>query len=1238
MKREARWFVAAVVAAALLFRNPGRSQEPAPVPPGSQPTAQPAPEPAAQPAAANQAESDRQLREQTIYIPYENLRRTFEKEGRGVFLPYEKFRALWDAARAAKTGPEAETPRRVALITEIDSEASVRSDVVEVRAVLQIETIGKGWHEIPLRLADTAITEARLGDQPARLLADGGQGYQLLVENPDEKTQKLTLNLAYAKGVVRAPGQNSVAFQSPQAPVNRWKVRIPEAGVKVDISPMIAATEVVDEKSTAGAKQAATTPPDAKPEEVSSVQETVILAFVGAAPEVRIAWTPKAEGATGLAALASVQVEQQVLVGEGVTRTRTQLVYSISRAELSQLVVAVPADQKVVNVFDANVRQWTVAEEGLRQNITVQLFEPANGSQTLIVELEKFHPAAQSPEKIEAPNVAEAPKTVETPKAAEVPEAAEAPPVETKVLELAVPVIEAVGVGRQQGVVVVQIGEGLRAEALQKVGLVQVDAGELPAELARSPWAFSYRYVSVPYGLVLDVEKIEPRITADSLVEATLEPTRLALAVTTIYHVERAGVFRLELAVPDGFTVRNVTGRQVGDAAPVQIDTHHLAGDKKDRLVVNLAQKAVGKVALTVFMDRPLEHPELQTPTGKTIAIPIPVPLVPAATVEHATGRLVVYAPESLRVNPVEATALRSVSADEALAGMVSTRGDARGVLAYVFGAESPSLSVEAERRTSQVTVRQLLVARIEDGVTTCDLSLFYDVLYSSVKSLRIDVPENVASLLHIKSKGFREQVIDPAPQDLTAGCVAWSLTGGTELLGSGRIDLTWEDKMDKLEAGSSVSIAVPRVRPMGVDRAWGQIVLTKAETIDLSESDTMSGLRPIDPQRDLMDSLKIDGAVRAYEFHDDWEFQVTATRYDLEDIKQTSIPKSLLRMVVMRSGKTSVQALYRIRSADQRLELQMPEGAEFDADPRIDGRPVTMEMGKDRTYFIPLLKTREEQTFLLELRCTLSDPRLPIAWPVFPTQPAVQKVYLCLYLPEEVNLLDTSGPWTREFRWAINGKGDFEPLNAMVVGSDTVGTWPAGLVDARSIPPSRRNDAVAGRLLAWVTQSAEPPESFATDGQLFVFSALQPGSPIDDGLRLYRLHRGYVETAVVVVAVVLGLLLLPMGCSRRAFVLGVLAVAMVFCAIYWPLAIWNLCDLTLGLPLLMVAGVWFIQFVVWRLPHRVHQWQVRKSVNEPAPAGDMVAGSQVADQPPPAEPAPPGQSEGSSEGGRNDG
>ncbi len=53
------------------------------------------------------AEKEKSFHEETIYIPYDRLKKVFEKEGRGVFLPYEKFQELWKAARGQGAGDQA---------------------------------------------------------------------------------------------------------------------------------------------------------------------------------------------------------------------------------------------------------------------------------------------------------------------------------------------------------------------------------------------------------------------------------------------------------------------------------------------------------------------------------------------------------------------------------------------------------------------------------------------------------------------------------------------------------------------------------------------------------------------------------------------------------------------------------------------------------------------------------------------------------------------------------------------------------------------------------------------------------------------------------------------------------------------------------------------------------------------------------------------------------------------------
>ena len=203
-------------------------------------------DPPAKPAApAGKAEpSDEDappLREQTIYVPYDKLRETFEKTGRGVFIPYAQFQELWKAARQQQhKTPGRAAPPTPAVITEADSEATVGKEVVRVVARLKIDVLARGWVEVPLRLEDAGVMSASLvgpdgQEQPARLAVAADGSYKLVVENKSKEPIHLTLKLEYAKAFNKTPGRNDVSFAAPQAPVNRWKVRIPESGVKVHI-------------------------------------------------------------------------------------------------------------------------------------------------------------------------------------------------------------------------------------------------------------------------------------------------------------------------------------------------------------------------------------------------------------------------------------------------------------------------------------------------------------------------------------------------------------------------------------------------------------------------------------------------------------------------------------------------------------------------------------------------------------------------------------------------------------------------------------------------------------------------------------------------------------------------------------------------------------------------------------------------------------------------------------------
>jgi len=880
-------------------------------------------------------------------------------------------------------------------------------------------------------------------------------------------------------------------------------------------------------------------------------QETVVLAFVGAAPTVRFDWATKAEGATGLEALATVQAQQEVYLDEGVVRSRVTLAYDISRADLGQLRIEVPADFKVVNVFDPNVRQWDVTVEGDVQRIAAQLFQPTRGAQNVVIELERYYDDAAA-------------------------------------AEVRAPLVRALDVGRQQGFVVVRPAAGMLVEAASATGLSQVDRAELPGELSGGEWTLAYRYVALPYELSLTIEKILPRLRSQELVEAFLEPERLTLDLLAIYTIERAGVFQLEIDIPAGFQVLQVRGQDAPNTLAAAVDSHRLEGEDNTRLTVNLASKAEGRVGLFVELEKRLDDVNLLTPTGEASQVPLELPRVAAGSVEQTTGRLVLYAPESLRVNPTQQVGLRAISVTEAFAEMPSCRGErfsvTRPVLAFAYTPAPVQLALSAERRQPYIAVGQLLTARLEVGVVKYEAAFHYEVRYSGVKSLRIDLPAALAGEIRNQTPGVREAVIDPPPDDLDEGYVAWSLTGETEFLGETRIDLAWETPLEKLDVGSSVEVALPVLRPRGADRAWGQIVLVKAETLDVQPKGEASGLRPIDPRHDLMASASVPNAARAFEFHDDWSLSVEATQYKLEEVKRTSVERAVVRMVVTRSDQVSVQALYRVRSLQQRLGIVVPTNAKFDTEPaRINGLPVPLERGEGAEYFVPFTGQSVDAPVVLELRYTLDGDAGQLDLPQFSDDPAVQKVYLCAYLPEEQTLLGIRGPWTDELL------RNWDKLNAA----------------AHRPPPSDTE------LVQWVIQdlpvTGNPAETFQTAGELYVFSGLRPAPPPDGSLRMTTIDETWLNVLLFGSLAVVGLALLRVRLTGQLMAVAGIVIALILSGVFLPTFSLQVFDAELFAALFAVAVLWAAWHVI--------RWQPWRRWSLPFAAAAMtVAGGAASD------------------------
>jgi hypothetical protein len=521
------------------------------------------------------------------------------------------------------------------------------------------------------------------------------------------------------------------------------------------------------------------------------------------------------------------------------------------------------------------------------------------------------------------------------------------------------------------------------------------------------------------------------------------------------------------------------------------------------RLTVDLSAKALGKVGLAVTLSKRLDDADLKSPTGKAVDFTIPMPVVAKDTVLRREASAIVNAANYFQIKKHDTFNLQTVPVEQLRS---EWRGSfTAGQLGFVFGQDNfTSLNLQIERRKPHITMRQFQMVQIEDGIAKYTSRFYYTILYSGVKSLRVDVPADVSPKFRNRTQGIREIKIEPAPENVSEGYVAWEFSGGSELNGTGMFELYWEENLDQLKTGVSIPVKVPRLIPKDVDRTYGHISISKAQTIDLGESPGKAGLEEVDLRLEPETaSDRTNDVAAAFSFSGDWTLNLIATRYELQDVKRTSIEKGLARAVLVNNDKKiSVQAMYQIRSVQQRLALTLPEGVEKpDLDPTINGNAVTLEIGTaDGQFSIPLSSTNPDESFLLELRYSIPlDRGGRILLPTFPNEPAVQEMYVAVYVPQDRALWGFYGAWTPLF--------------------NVVANWELGGMTSRvSVNNKLDVDKLIEKMQEKTKTSSESARPFAVDGHCYLFSTLQPG---DSGAAILKIST-IKQTVFYVMALVL--------------------------------------------------------------------------------------------------------------------
>lgn len=406
---------------------------------------------------------------------------------------------------------------------------------------------------------------------------------------------------------------------------------------------------------------------------------TLSTVFVPLTDHVTLTWNEAIPEEVKQELRANASVYHSAHAEEGVLYVRATVEYEITRGETNLVTLDVPNDVTVTKVTagDNSVSDWRVQ----RGKLSVFLGRQASSTFTFDVFYER---------KAEA--------------------------------KTAVPMLRAVGVHRQRGMLALLSGKEATLKPVDDKQLTRVGENQLPPFVRQAidkTIATTYKYNDDPPQLVVQAappEKKEGKFDAQVDTLISLGDVTLRGSATVEVNVKSGSLMELQLTLPRGVNFLNLT-------AP-SLRTHKLAQDGDKQVIdVQFTQDMEGQFRLELSYERIMNDGETN--------VSVPTIAVRAAEVEQ--GRIAVEALTAVEVQPASAEQLSSLDVKD-LPQMLVLKTTNPILLAYKYVHVDPPYTlglkitrhkeIDVQSATIDEAHYQTLFTRDGMAITTASLTL----------------------------------------------------------------------------------------------------------------------------------------------------------------------------------------------------------------------------------------------------------------------------------------------------------------------------------------------------------------------------------------------------------------------------------------------------------------------------------------------------------------------------------
>ncbi len=874
-----------------------------------------------------------------VYVPFDKID-TAEPGTRSVWLPYARFLELWEQAQGDPTKRDPQPPVAASLDV-ITFTGAIVGDVAELRVDGVATGLAKEWStvELPAGMTLTAFTPK----DPKVVLERTATALRLHL--PAAGRYPFTATLIAA--VVRdADGQRRLVLPVPRAGAARLDLAIAQADAQVTVTPAVALTTAVEKGGTR------------------------LMAVLGGADQVAIAWQPPLDPGTG-EALVLARHHVRVTAGERSLRLDVGLDVQVMRRALPELALTVPEGWQVLAVEAGDLKSWEV----VGGQLLLRPHAPIDGHWALAVRLERVLPRLEEGQQRREP----------------------------------LPFPEVVGAARATGDLAITAGEGVAATLERHEGLGQIDPVELPREIAAGATA-AFRFLANPPPAEIAITRLAPEVRADLHQLVRLGIDEDVAVVHLALDVRKAGVFALDLVAPERWELVDVTGLPLDEIIPAP----PTGGTRRWRLA--LTSCLLHQSEATLRLRAP---PSI--PGGGDAAAPridaAPLALVGA---RRQTTTLAISAPSSWALESTQRTNLAPIEVQTALregplaAHAGAIKAEEAVALAFTgIDAGAATLALSATRRSREITVAHEELLTLAEGQWKRVITWRGEVRYAGAATLIVRAPTALKERMVFKHPGLAERVA--TGDDATSGMTTWELRFQNPLLGAFVLVAEVAGELPPLAAGATtafiaepIALATPaRVRVVqAVARAGAIEVAARATgTTDLATADLPAGLQG-------------EGVVVGFQASQPARLEATLVRHDLVALADASVGAARYTVVVGDDGLARVKAQLEVANRGRPyLALRLPDGAKL-LELAVGRRQVRASRDAEGRVLIDLEEAAGTQPVAYVYEQPLASGlgasgaitlRLPTIVGDEPAVP-VERSEVTLWLPEDLVMIGLSG------------------------------------------------------------------------------------------------------------------------------------------------------------------------------------------------------------------------------------